>query len=32
MVASRGEKKGLSFYTLKDVLGDAVDGTFYNAK
>ena len=32
VVASRGMKQGLSFYTLKDVLGDAVDGTFYDAE
>ena len=32
VVASRGTKQGLSFYTLKDVLGDAVDGTFYDAE
>jgi hypothetical protein len=29
VVDDRGMKEGISYYTLKDTIGDAVQGTFY---
>lgn len=32
MIASRGMKQGIPFYTLKDVEGDVINGTFYESE
>ena len=32
VVASRGVKQGIAYYTLKDAQGDSVDGTFYSSE
>lgn len=32
VIASRGMKQGIPFYTLKDVEGDVINGTFYESE